>query len=183
MHRNSTRIMSTPDIGIGLENQDSPVVDSLDDLMERRLRLVCAYVVPLRGPVGFRRIPVARLLLQGRGVDIPVLGDVWTAQGMVDEYSLPISHRTFRRRGNRGGWEMYNIWFLRPFGERIPANPYLQYMSGAPPATGEFVVLRQALGEDHILELRRRDYQAMESALIRVVHMLYNEDPRWRPNA
>ncbi|OJT15964.1 hypothetical protein TRAPUB_9450, partial [Trametes pubescens] len=134
--------------------------------VERHLRVVRAYIVPFRGPVGFRRIPVARYSFgDAMGIDVPLLSDAWTVQGVVDEHAIPVAHHTFGGLGRR--WDVYSIWYNRPISPHPTTNPYIQHLTGAPPVTGEFIIFRQTADSERLLDIRQLDYASVESALIR----------------
>ncbi|KAJ3015806.1 hypothetical protein NUW54_g946 [Trametes sanguinea] len=148
--------------------------------VERRLRGVRAYVVPLRGAAGFRTIPVARFSAGDEvGVDVPMLTDVWTIDGITDEETIPILTLPDASRRGQRRWELYNIWFIRPRGRAMPVNQTLRYMGATQPVTGEFIVFRKGPNTSHILDMRREDHVRMEVALRRLVRLLYSRDFLW----
>ncbi|KAH9854462.1 hypothetical protein C2E23DRAFT_858589 [Lenzites betulinus] len=146
--------------------------------IDRQLRSVRAYVVPLRGSVGFRRVPVARFSCgDTAGVDIPILTDIWSVQGVVDEEAIPIAHHTFGGLGRQ--WDVYNVWYSRPLNPTPITNPYMQHLAGAPAVTGEFVIFRQTANSERLMDVRRLDYRSVEAALTRLIGELIRSDPRW----
>ncbi|KAJ3001276.1 hypothetical protein NUW54_g6533 [Trametes sanguinea] len=147
--------------------------------IQRQLRNVRAYVLPLRGPAGFRTIPVARFSFEDEsGVDVPMLADVWSVNGVTDEETIPVIMQTHHR--GRRQWEYYNIWFIRPERRRSPSNPGLRSLGVNPPITGEFIIFRRNGNAARIMDVRHNDHLRMELALIRLVRLLYNRDHQWR---
>ncbi len=123
-------------------------------------------MLPLHGPCGFRIVPVARFTVgDDLGLDIPILNDVWSVDGLVDERTIPIAcYRGLRRHRI---WEMYTIWFLRPHDRDSPANHGIQLLNATVPITGEFIILRRTIDGERLLDLRRLDNSGMEAALTR----------------
>lgn len=122
-------------------------------------------MLPLRGPCGFRTIPVTRFLVGNNpGLDIPMLTDVWSVDGMTDERTIPVA-----RTGGRSGrtWEVYSIWFLRPHDRDAPANRAVQLLGDTPPITGEFVIFRRTPDGYRLLDIRRIDHIRVEAAVYR----------------
>ncbi|KAI9057279.1 hypothetical protein FKP32DRAFT_1607421 [Trametes sanguinea] len=148
------------------------------DPINRRLRIIRAFVLPLRGPAGIRRIPVAHYSVGDEpGVDVPMLSHLWSVEGIVDERTIPIAIPAIRQRR---GWVVYNIWFIRPSNPNPPPNPFILNLNLVPRVSGEFVVIRQTPDATRLMDVREADYRAMEAAIIRLVRLLFNGDPRWR---
>ncbi|KAH9848475.1 hypothetical protein C2E23DRAFT_862673 [Lenzites betulinus] len=140
-----------------------PTQSYMEELVSRQLRLVRAFVIPLTGPAGIRTVPVANASIRdGPGIDYPLLSDVWTVQGIVDERSIPVAFRLFGGFGGRGcSWELFSVWYLLPTIQHPPVNPFVQQMD-IPPVTGEFIILRRTMDGRRLLDVRRVDYTSVE---------------------
>ncbi|KAI9057434.1 hypothetical protein FKP32DRAFT_1681572 [Trametes sanguinea] len=135
------------------------------DLVHRRLRGVRAFILPLRGPAGFRDIPVARLSMADHGgIDIPVLTDTWTVSGVIDEDTIPMPARSMGRRGRN--WEHYNIWYIRPHDRNAPTRS-IEIMGSVVSVPGEFIIVRRSPDGSRLLDMRRMDHARVDAILIR----------------